>query len=118
MTYYVDGYTTYSNPSFTGGGFTVATEGNNIITKSILKENFTNNEAELCAVNYAAQICDIRDIIITDSEVMISWLDREHLDKKKRGRKDLDPLKLETIKLLEDKYIELIWSPREKNLAG
>lgn len=118
MTYYIDGYTIWSNPSETGGGYTIFDSNNNLIkTVEVLKEGFTNNEAELIAVNECAKLCEIGDTIITDSTNTIKWVSKKPNLKKKK-RRDLYSIKLETFELIANKNINLVWKPREENLAG
>lgn len=119
MKYYVDGYCFLKNPSPTGGGYTIVDQNNNvIISKNKFKKNFTNNEAELLACYEALKLAGKGDIISTDSKNTIQWIMSMKKPRKKRKRKDLDPIKKKCRELLISKRIHLIWEPRDKNLAG
>lgn len=124
--YYTDGFCFESNPSKTGGGYTIVDENNKLIVNhKILKEGFTNNESELLGVYNTLLLSQSKDVISTDSKNTILWIEsmkgvheNGKPKKKKRSRKDLDSIKLECYRLLISKEISLIWEPREMNLAG
>lgn len=117
MKYYVDGFTKKSNPSKTGGGFTIVDENNKLVfRKNILQNGFTNNEAELLGCFDALNRAKNGDTIFVDSKVVISWITNPF--RKKRAREDLDGVKLQCKKMLEKKKIRLIWEDRSKNKAG
>ncbi len=118
MKYYSDGFSINKNPSPIGGGFSIVREDNLLIEfRRIFKENFTNNEAELLGVLEALRIVSKGDTVSTDSKIVILWVFNIGR-RKKNARKDLDPLKIEAYILLKRKNINLIWEPRDKNLAG
>lgn len=119
MKYYSDGFLTGKNPSVVGGGFTIVNENNTLIKRiTVTRPNFTNNEAELLGCLEALTIAEDGDVVSTDSMNTIRWIigaDKMH---DKRARKDLDPLKKRALYFLQSKKIELIWEPRDMNLAG
>lgn len=119
MKYYSDGFLFLSNPSTIGGGFTIINEDHQlIVNERIMKSGLTNNEAELMGVYNALKIAAENDTVSTDSNVILLWVTRWGKKKKKNARKDLEPFKAESFKLMNEKNINLIWEPREKNLAG
>ena len=114
MKYYTDGFTIQSNPSIIGGGFTVVDElGKLIKREEILKEWFTNNEGELLGVLYVLENFN-NCIISTDSMNTIYWIKKGF----SKARPDLKDVLLKAKTLKEKKEIEIIFEPREKNLAG
>ena len=59
MKYYSDGFTNGSNPSKTGGGYSIVDENNTLLVlEKIEKKGFTNNEAELLGLFLALTIAD------------------------------------------------------------
>lgn len=118
MKYYTDGFNIKKNPSDIGGGFTVSDEEGNIISReTIYKSKFTNNEAELLGVfNCAKSSCVPYDTISTDSKNTLAWLKTPRMNK--IARQDLMEIIIECKKIIKEKNIELIWEPREFNLAG
>ena len=118
MILYADGFVLgYRNPSKLGGGYTVTdTAGNVLENKTIYKEHFTNNEAELRACLAALMLSNNRDTVIVDSKNTISWVSNPF--KKKQSRHDLDDIKIQCYELLQDKSVKLVWKSRDKNKAG
>lgn len=112
--YYFDGYTILGNPSWKGGGFTVFDEEKLICTKEILKECFTNNEAELCGLEWCLENLGENIELSTDSMNTIAWVKGG----KSKARKDLTERLMRSKSLISLKNIKLIWEPREKNKAG
>ncbi len=122
MKYFTDGYTEFSNPSLTGGGFTITDNSGNLIkTQAIKKVKFTNNEAELLGVRECLdKICEYEDEISTDSNIVICWLreGNKKIYKSKFPRPDLISVIEECRAIIKSKNINLYWEGREKNLAG
>ena len=115
MIYYCDGYCLGSNPSKYGGGFTIFNYKDKLIkTKRILKDGFTNNEAELIAVNETAKFAKKNDIIITDSQIVMNWIFKNYSN----NRIDLNKMIIETNNLIKEKNLNLCWQQRYFNLAG
>lgn len=118
MKYYSDGFTNGSNPSKTGGGYSIVDENNTLLVlEKIEKKGFTNNEAELLGLFHALTIADRGSTISTDSKNTLAWVFQKK-KKKKHGRPDLIPCIKECSALIEEKHISVIWEPRELNLAG
>ena len=73
---HTDGYTISRNPRRTGGGYTlivIDAEGNeNVKAKALLKEGFTNNEAEVRGIAAALDLAQDGDTIITDSKICLT----------------------------------------------
>lgn len=115
MLYFSDGYTLYKNPSPKGGGYSIFNSKNKLIKEEqFLKENFTNNEAELLGVLNALRICKNEDSIITDSQNTLYWIWKG----KCGARPDLNSLASEAYGLMLKKKVSIGWLPREFNLAG
>lgn len=118
MKYFTDGYLFLSNPSPIGGGYTIVDNDNWLVEcVKINKIGFTNNEAELLGIYNTLKIANVGDVISSDSQITVNWVKQDKLSKK-RARRDLDHIKIAAHKLMIDKKINLIWEPREKNLAG
>ena len=121
MKYYTDGYTEFSNPSLTGGGFTITDNSGNLIkTQQIKKVKFTNNEAELLGVRECLNKCEYEDEISTDSNIVICWLreGNKNIYKKKFPRPDLISVIEDCKKIINSKSIDVYWEGRDFNLAG
>lgn len=115
MIYYADGYTINSNPSNTGGGYTVVDENNKLIEeKEFLIKGFTNNEAELRSALAAIAIASHNDTVIIDSMNTFYWIRSGN----PKARPDLKELCSSAKRLARQKNISIIWKPREENLAG
>lgn len=112
---YTDGFTFGPNPSSKGGGFTLTDEyGNQILRRTINKEYFTCNEAELLGVLEALEIAEDKSIVFTDSWNTIYWVRRGAC----KARPDLNEYALKANTLLINKGINLNWVKREENYAG
>ncbi len=126
MKIYSDGYCIGSNPSKTGGGYTVVDEDDKLLHhEQIEKEGLTNNETELLGCVEAMKRVEEGGIVSVDSQVVLCWITyakyipRKSAQKEeKRGRKDLDDVKREGYTLMENKKIKLIFEPRDLNKAG
>jgi len=113
--YYIDGYTELGNPSPTGGGYTITdSKGKVLITKRVKKKGLTSNEAEMLGLYRALRKCKKGDVISTDSQNNISWVSNG----RSKSRPDLNELLYKCFFVRNKKWIEVIWEPREKNLAG
>lgn len=116
MKYFTDGFLRGSkNPSPFGGGFTIVDEAGNLIERQeIIREGFTNNEAEILGILHALRICDSGDTISTDSMCCLSWANSGF----SKVRPDLREI-LEECKILKfTKKVNLMWEGRDFNLAG
>jgi len=115
MILYADGFVLDKNPSPRGGGFTVVNGRNeHIITHTIMRPGFTNNEGELLAVAYAAHIAQPGDTIITDAQCMTHWCKAGACG----ARPDLSPIAAKVKTWIRDKRLLLLWEGRKDNLAG
>ena len=116
MIYYSDGWCQGGNPSETGGGFTVTNVHGDVMEEGeVQKKGFTNNEAELLGAAKAIQIAEKDDTVIVDSTCVVSWITNGI---QKKSRIDLRPLAEDARREMLEKNINLIWRPREENLAG
>lgn len=112
---YFDGYTIGKNPSYIGGGFTVCDEnGKVVVEQEIKKAGMTNNEAELLGMLCSFNICHVGDRVSTDSQNLMSWMKKG----RSKSRPDLNHIIQECQRKGAEKEIDLIWEPREVNLAG
>ena len=115
-TYYSDGWLKGSNPSSIGGGYTVTNGyGKVVAEEEFKKEGFTSNEAELLGACKAIEIAEEGDMVIIDSQVVRCWIGK---DVKSKARPDLYEIAKIARKQMLEKNINLIWRPREENLAG
>lgn len=119
--YFIDGFTTGSNPS-TAGGYTITDQNGLILKQKFVKSGqderpFTNNYTEFLAVlDCLKEFCKHGDTILTDSNNSISWAALRF--PKGSKRKDLIPMAREVKELMDKLSITLEWIPRKKNLAG
>lgn len=111
---FVDGYCIGINPSSIGGGYTVFLGDKFIKTEQILKEYFTNNEAELIAILEGCRFAEKNQNIITDSDNALKWIRRG----RSRARPDLNFVISEINNLKREKNLKIIWQSRETNFAG
>ena len=112
---YTDGFCLVKNPSPFGGGFTVTDYLGTVLSRQkILKNNFTNNEAELLGVLRGCELSENNGIVVTDSMNTIHWVKRG----KSKARPDLNEIIAKTKKIAEEKEIFLKWEKRDYNLAG
>lgn len=116
--YYSDGFLGSKNPSNKGGYTIVNQENVLVLQEKIFKQHLTVNEVELLGVYNALKIADNDDVISTDSQNTLKWINNINKKKRKKVRIDLDPIKLECYNLMISKKIKLIWERRDKNLAG
>lgn len=82
--------------------------------ETIYKYGFTNNEGELLGVQKALEIAQERDVVSTDSKVVMSWVRSGN----PKARPDLKYISQQCKRLVVQKNIRLIWEGRENNLAG
>ena len=121
-TLHCDGYTLGSNPSITGGGFTIFDEetATLVFTHRIDRSHisnepfFTNNEAELLGALFALAMVEEGGTVVTDSQNTRSWIKSG----KPKARPDLARVAKIAKALVEQKHLTLEWRPREANLAG
>lgn len=114
MKLYTDGYTKGSNPSY-GGGYTIVDESGSLIeTQVIEKKGFTNNEAEICGIERAFELCKYGDAISTDSMNSLTWV----FGGKSKARPDLSERLHALMVGMIEKNINLCWERRDFNLAG
>lgn len=115
MKYYSDGFTIAASPSKIGGGYRVLNDLNQLVSEeTIYKYGFTNNEGELLGVEKALQIAQERDIVSTDSKVVMSWVRSGN----PKARPDLKEVVQHCHKMVLEKNVRLLWEGRENNLAG
>jgi len=93
--------------------------GNVLIEKT--EKGGSNNIAEFIALKEAVKYCvnhKIKQVeIITDSQNNINWLKR--LKKKKQNNYELvAEIREEIVELSKFVDVDLIWKPREENIAG
>lgn len=110
----VDGYTLGKNPSDTGGGYVVFKNTKHIKTEEILKNPFTNNEAELLAIAYATSLADEGDIVETDSLIAYYWV----RNGKAKARPDLNIIASMAHQFIKQKNLLIKQVKRSQNLAG
>lgn len=114
-TIHADGFMFHSNPSPTGGGYTLVNcDGTLLERQEILKPGITNNETELLAVLRAAELSRPGGTILTDSQVSRTWVRKGRA----KGRPDLNPSIERCKDLVRAKKLVVRFIPREKNLAG
>jgi ribonuclease HI len=112
---YSDGFTIGKNPSSIGGGYLLADENGNVIKKQQFnKPKYSNNEAELMGVVEATKIIENGGEIYTDSMNTIRWIK----SCKFKARPDLKQFGMEAKINILEKNLQLIFIPREENLAG
>jgi len=75
---------------------------------------FTNNEAEYLAMIWALQVATDRDIIYSDSQLVINQINGSY----KIKQQHLKYFAARCQMILLKKKIKIIWIPREKNKAG
>lgn len=116
MKYYSDCFVIgRHNPSKVGGGYRVLNDYNQVVSEeTIYKYGFTNNEGELLGVQKALEIAQERDVVSTDSKVVMSWVRSGN----PKARPDLKYISQQCKRLVVQKNIRLIWEGRENNLAG
>lgn len=115
MIYFTDCFVMGTNPSTTGGGYTIVNEHNEVVEiKRIYKKGFTNNEGELLGVLRAIELSEIGSEIYTDSQCICFWVKNG----KSKARKDLNDILKNAYSDMEKKNLTLVWIPREENLAG
>src|SRR5574343_562289 len=117
---YCDGFND-TNPG-TKGGWTIASYYNDKETLfsvyTIEKENFTNNEAELLGVLYAARFAKNNTTIYTDSQNTMLWIKRAGRLLQLKSRPDLTKTAKICFDIINEKHLKLEWVCREKNIAG
>jgi ribonuclease HI len=126
--FYIDGFTTGSNPA-TEGGYTITDENGNVLKQRTIKSSqtetlfgkkevlVTNNYTEFLALYDCLQeFCKDGDTIFTDSKNNISWANLRFPRKSKR--RDLIPMAKQVNTLLHNLNIKLEWVSRNDNWAG
>jgi hypothetical protein len=119
MKYYADGLTIKSNPSFDGGGYTVANEKGDVLLHRMIdctpeKPLITNNETELLAAYHACKLADNNDEIVVDSANTLAWIKRPI----SKVRPDLMGIAAEARETIIQKNLSMNWRPRDENTAG
>ena len=74
----------------------------------------TNNEMEYAAVLWALNKAVCGDIILTDSQLVVNQVAGKWRCKEPRLKGYCDTV----WEKVQDKVVELVWIPREENLAG
>lgn len=121
---YSDGFTIGRNPSPMGGGYLLADENGKVIKHETIRlsrhpneygsKKYTNNEGELMGVVEATKIIENGGEIYTDSMNTIKWI----TNCKFKARPDLKQFGMEAKINILEKNLDLIYIPREENLAG
>lgn len=115
MTIFTDGFTIGKNPSLKGGGYAVVDDTGKLLYHAKLKKKgFTNNEGELRGIVRSLQFAHDGDTIITDSACSLAWIKRGYC----KARPDLTPLVGIIQSFLRTKRVQILWQPRDENLAG
>lgn len=115
MKYYIDGFVDGSNPSDTGGGYSIVDENGELVEiEYIEKRGFTNNEAEVLGLYNALCYAESGDTISTDSQNNLYWL----CGGKSKSRPDLNDVLSKSKDLLKNSNVTIVWEPRDFNLAG
>ncbi len=114
--WYVDGFLRgMANPSPFGGGWVITDEAGVLVEKiNVECLGFTNNDAEIGAIQHCLNLCSEGDEIFTDSRVAELWVKSG----KTKARQDLGTLLTELNAIMHQKKVAITWIPREKNLAG
>lgn len=111
---FVDGYTIGKNPSKFGGGYCIMENDVILEEVEVKRMNFTNNEAELLGMTRALELADEGTVIYTDSQNTIAWV----RSGRPKSRMDLLYMADRAKKMRRDKSVNIVWVPREENLAG
>jgi len=115
--FYCDGYQIDGNPGTQGGATVVRLDDNKVYKSTYKRDKVTNNEVELDAAILAAVNAKKGDTIITDSKLVVLYGTRD----KTRAKSKFPELKFrgkKLSKLLKEKELNIIWEPRDNNLAG
>lgn len=110
MNYYVDG----SGWNGRQAGWVVTDESGTVIAEATYNVNRTNNEMEYEACLAACKEAGFKDTIYTDSQLVYNQI----YGTWKLKKRELIPLCMDCRKKIEGKNLELIWVPREENVAG
>lgn len=114
-TIHADCFMFHPNPSPTGGGYTLLNGNGTLLERQeILKPGVTNNELELLAVLRAAELLRPGGTILTDSQVVRTWVRKGRA----KSRPDLNPHIQRCNNLVRAKKLAVRFVPRAKNLAG
>lgn len=112
---FTDGFTFDSNPSPTGGGFTITDNCGRLISRRrIHRSGLTNNEAEVRGLAYAVRIAEEGDIVLSDSQVAIGWV----LGGESGARPDLNDRLRRANDRMRKKHLRLKFVRRAENPAG
>lgn len=74
----------------------------------------TNNEGELIGITRAARLAKPESTIYSDSQLAVNWITLKSPTKIER----LKPIIYDAVVAVQTKKINLVWIPREQNLAG
>lgn len=74
----------------------------------------TNNEGELIGITRAARLAKPESTIYSDSQLAVNWITLKSTTKIER----LKPTIYDAVVAVHTKKINLVWIPREQNLAG
>ena len=85
-----------------------------IVIKEIIKEEKTVNEMEYMALIKALEVCNEKDEIFTDSQLVVGQVTKNW----RITKEHLFPLVMKAKKLLQEKNCSLAWVPRRENRAG
>lgn len=112
--YYSDGFSFTSNPSPTGGGFTIFKNDEFYKREIIMKEGLTSNELEFDGILFCCIEAKDNSEIFTDSKNSIAWI----RNGKSEVRNDLNWLFQITKNIVNKKNLKIKWIPRKRNIAG
>jgi len=93
--------------------YCVAFENGKVI-KEIIKEKKTSNVMEYMALIKALEVCNEKDEIFTDSQLVVNQISGKYKIKKEH----LFPFVMKARKLLKEKSCSLAWISRKENFAG
>lgn len=114
-TIHADCFMFHPNPSPTGGGYTLLNGNGTLLERQeILKPGVTNNELELLAVLRAAELLRPGGTILTDSQVVRTWVRKGRA----KSRPDLNPHIQRCNNLVRAKKLAVRFVPRAKIWPG
>ena len=112
---YTDGFLFNTNPSPIGGGYSLVNGDGYVVERTeVLKYGMTCNEAELLGVLRATETSKLNGFILTDSQVVKSWIKRGE----SKNRADLNDVIIKCKNMVCQNNIMILFVPRNKNLAG
>lgn len=112
-TWYCDGSTYKNGQKGQDSSYCVVCPSGMVIREHI--GDYSINVAELSAILHAVTLADPNDLICTDSNICVNWVKNWKPTKNNRHvRRDVSLIK----SIVEKKKLNLLWVPRDKNMAG